>query len=615
MVFEVQQTGAMRPRARSVRWMLLWAGVCAAMGLLSLMVSDARPGQVIIWMANPVGAVALLRLQRSQWPAMLAALLVAVWAAHVAYAWGAGPEFQAWISPMTMAWRAGLDVPVHLLEMMLSAVMLDRIRALEHAGDRAAVQGMVLLRAALLPAALLAPLGGMVWVGAAIGDWQVLSLNWFVGHTIGTVATLPLALSVATKQPRVALAQVIDPLALAMLLGSVAVTLWAGTSLPKPFVIMVAPVVWMAMRSTLVATFAANLLVAASMAALIRYGVLLPPPTSSWWGDGLFYLSVLATLLPGLFLAVMSEGQRQALQVLADSESRARDLYFQTPAMLHSIDAQGRIVQVSKLWLDTLGYGEADVLGRHVADFMDPASARKAREVVIPAAVRDGRCDNIDYQLCRRDGTLCDVILSAIWEYDEAHQPVRSLAVLQDVTEKKRLEARSHFAEHDALTGLPNRVLLQDRLKMLCAHYSRHKGVFAVGFLDLDHFKEVNDNHGHDAGDLLLKEVARRLLGSLRAADTVCRLGGDEFVMIFSAVEGRTELQVLATKLMAAIAAPCVLGEGPDAPVVQVSGSLGLALCPEHGSEPQVLLTHADQAMYAAKRGGRNRYEFYRGAA
>jgi len=615
MVFEVQQTGAMRPRARSGRWMLLWAGVCAAMGLLSLMVSDARPGQVIIWMANPVGAVALLRLQRSQWPAMLAALFVAVWVTHMAYAWGAGPEFQAWISPTTMAWRAALDVPVHLLEMMLSAVMLDRIRALEHAGDRAAVQGVVLLRSALLPAAVLAPLGGLAWIGVAGGDWHVMALNWFVGHTIGTVAALPLALSVATKRPRVALEQVTEPMAMAMLFGSVAVTLWAGTSLPKPFVIMVAPVVWMAMRSTLVATFTANLLVAASMAALIRYGVLLPPPTSSWWGDALFYLSVLATLLPGLFLAVMSEGQRQALRILADSEARARDLYFQTPAMLHSIDAQGRIVQVSKLWLDTLGYGEADVLGRHVADFMDPASALKAREVVIPAAARDGRCDNIEYQLCRRDGTLCDVILSAIWEYDEAHQPVRSLAVLQDVTEKKRLEARSHFAEHDALTGLPNRVLLQDRLKMLCAHYSRHKGVFAIGFLDLDHFKEVNDNYGHESGDLLLKEVARRLQGTLRAADTVCRLGGDEFVMIFSAVEGRTELQALAAKLMAAIAAPCILGEGPDAPVVQVSGSLGMALFPEHGSEPQLLLTHADQAMYAAKRSGRNRCEFYRGTA
>jgi len=615
MVFEVMPSISLPPAERSGRWIALWAVVCGLAGLLSLMVSDARPGQVIIWLANPVGAVALLRLQRTQWPVMLAAMLVSLWTAHMVYAWGAGPELKYMTHPFSTLVHAGLDVPVHLLEMVLSTFMLSRIASLERAGEHAAVQAMVLLRAALLPAAMLAPLGGVAWLATVGGDWPLMTLNWFIGHVIGTVAAMPLALAVSTKRPRVALAQLTEPLALGMLFGCLAVTLWAGTSLPKPFVIMVVPMVWMAARTSLVAAFTANVLIAASMAALIRYGVLLPPPTSSWWGDALFYLSVLATLLPGLFLAVMSEGQRLALKVLAESEARAKDLYFQTPSMLHSIDANGRIVQVSKLWLDTLGYAESEAIGKHVAEFMTPVSARYAREVVIPAAARDGRCDNIEYQLCKRDGSLCDVLLSAIWEYDPDHKPVRSLAVLQDVTEKKRLEARSHFAEHDPLTGLPNRVLLQDRLKMLCAHHQRHAGVFAVGFLDLDHFKDINDTHGHEAGDLLLKEVARRLQTSLRAADTVCRLGGDEFVMLFSAVDARAELQTLAAKLMAAIAVPCKLGEGADAPVVEVSGSLGLAVFPANGVDPQSLLTHADQAMYAAKRGGRNRCEFYRNQA
>jgi diguanylate cyclase (GGDEF)-like protein/PAS domain S-box-containing protein len=615
MVFEVVPSGELQSGPRSGRWMALWAVVCGLAGLLSLMVSDARPGQVVIWLANPVGAVALLRLQRKQWPAMLAALLAAVWAAHMVYAWEAGLESKAASDLLSVALHAGLDVPVHLLEMLLSTYMLSRIVALERAGDQAAVQAIVLLRAALFPAAVLAPLGGLAWVVTLGGDWPSMVLNWFIGHTIGTVAVLPLALAVATKRPRLAWAQVTEPLALGMLFACLAVTLWAGTSLPKPFVVMVMPMVWMAARSTLVAAFTANVLIAASMAALIRHGVLLPPPTSSWWGDALFYLSVLATLLPGLFLAVMSEGQRLALKVLADSEVRAKDLYFQTPAMLHSIDAEGRIVQVSKLWLDTLGYAEGEVLGRHVTDFMTPASARMAKEVVIPQALRDGRCDNIEYQLIPRDGGVCDVILSAIWEYDSTGRPLRSLAVLEDVTEKKQLKARSHFAEHDPLTGLPNRVLLQDRLKMLCAHYHRHKGMFAVGFLDLDHFKNINDSHGHEAGDLLLREVARRLQASLRAADTVCRLGGDEFVMIYSSVDSLAELQALAAKLMATISEACRLGEGGDAPVVQISGSLGLAVFPANGADPQTLLTHADQAMYAAKRSGRNRCEFYRDGA
>lgn len=612
MASDVSLAAASGPRVRSVRWMAFWAGMCGMAALLSLLVSDARPGQVIIWLANPVGAVALLRLSRAQWPAMVAALILSVAAAHGVHGWLVSPGFLEVHNLMAAVWRTAAYTPVHVFEMLLSTLLLCHIKGLQRAGDHVVTMSKVLLRAGVIPVVAMAPVGGLASVLASGGEWHSVTLNWFVGHTIGTVAALPLALAVSHKRPGVALAQVMEPLALGLMLASVAVTLWAGTSLPKPFVIMAAPVLWMAVRSNLVATLAANALVAASMAALIRHGVLLPPPTSLWWGDALFYLSVLATLLPGLFLVVMSEGQRLALQVLAHNETRARDQYFRTPAMLHSIDAEGRIVQVSKLWLDTLGYTEAEVLGRHVTDFMTPAAARLAKEVVIPQALRDGRCDNIEYQLTTKDGGTCEVILSAIWEYDSGGQPLRSLAVLQDVTEKKRLKARSHFAEHDPLTGLPNRVLMQDRLKMLCAHYHRHQGVFAVGFLDLDHFKDINDNHGHDAGDLLLREVARRLQGSLRAADTVCRLGGDEFVMIFSTVDSLSELHALAAKLMAAISAPCRLGDGEDAPVVQVSGSLGLALFPAHGVDPQVLLTHADQAMYAAKRSGRNRCEVYR---
>lgn len=599
---------------RSAQWIALWAVACGFAGLLSLLVSDARPGQVTIWLANPLGALALLRLHRQQWPAMLAALLASLWTAKMMYLWAAGPALTGSHSLLSLVIDAGLDVPVHLAEMLLCTVMLSRIAQLARAGENVPVQANTLLRVALIPAAVLAPLGGWAWGITLKGDWYLMTLNWFIGSTIGAVAALPLTLAVYTKRPKLAWAQVSEPLALFMLFGSLAVALWAGTSLPQPFVLMVVPMVWMASRSKLVVALTANFFIAVSMAALIRHGVLLLPPSSQWWGDALFYLSVLATLLPGLFLAVMSEGQRQASAVLAASESRVRDLYFQTPAMLHSMDAEGRIVRVSKLWLFTLGYLERDVMGRQVTDFMAAASAMHFREVVISASLQNGRCDNIELQMCRRDGSLCDVILSAIWEYDTARNPTMCLAVLQDVTEKKRLEARSHFAEHDPLTGLPNRVLLQDRLKMLCAHHGRHGGVFAVGFLDLDHFKEINDVYGHDAGDVLLKEVASRLKASLRAADTVCRLGGDEFVMILSAVEVDQELLTLANKIMLAVAAPCTLGDSADAPCIEISGSLGLAVFPANGLDPQTLLTHADQAMYAAKHGGRNRCEIYSAA-
>ena len=154
-------------------------------------------------------------------------------------------------------------------------------------------------------------------------------------------------------------------------------------------------------------------------------------------------------------------------------------------------------------------------------------------------------------------------------------------------------------------------MLLQDRLERNCVRHARHGTHFAVGFLDLDHFKATNDHHGHEAGDRLLKEVARRLLTALRASDTVCRLAGDEFVLLISEVEEIPALENLAAKILVSVAQPYRLGESPQAPVVDVSASIGIALFPEHGHDPQTLMTHADQAMYAAKRSGRNRIAFY----
>lgn len=600
---------------RPVGWMLQWALLCALAAAVSLVLSDARPGQVLVWFANAFGAVALMQLPRRQWPAYLALVLLGMWAVHVAFALTPAARLLAGESGFYAAGASLVKVAAHVFEMVLAALWLTRLPSLRQAGESATAQAQVLLRGALLPAAVSAPLGGAVLSMAWDTEWQAASLNWVVGSTIGSVAMLPLVLLLATRGLVASVQRWVSPGHIGMVFVSVAVVLWAATSLPKPFVIMLAPMVWVAARSSLFNSMVVNAAIALVMTALIRVGVLLPPPSSTWWGDALYFISVLATLLPGLFLAVMSEGQRRATRVLAQSEARARSLYQATPAMLHSIDGGGRIVQVNRLWLDTLGYQESEVLGRHIADFMTPDSARYAREVVIPQAIHDGRCNNIDYQFRKRDGTACDVLLSAVWEFDAEHQPLRSLAVLQDVTEKKRLQARSHFAEHDALTGLPNRVLLHDRLRMLCAHHARHGGLFAVGFMDLDHFKDINDQYGHDAGDALLREVARRLQTALRAEDTVCRLGGDEFVLLLGGVTHAEELPPLMDKVMATLAGPLRLGTAAGAPEVQVSGSLGVAVYPGDGADLQTLLTHADQAMYTAKRSGRNRCAFYRPAA
>jgi diguanylate cyclase (GGDEF)-like protein len=183
-----------------------------------------------------------------------------------------------------------------------------------------------------------------------------------------------------------------------------------------------------------------------------------------------------------------------------------------------------------------------------------------------------------------------------------------AVMVFQDVTEARALTQRlAYLAHHDSLTDLPNRVLFQDRVHQACQFGLRHRNCFAVVFMDLDHFKHVNDSLGHAVGDELLKTVARRLTGTLRGSDTVCRLGGDEFVMLLSEIGGADDVGEVAKKVLREVALPCTL-EGTE---VNVGISLGIAMFPDDGEDPDTLMKHADAAMYRSKREGRNRYQFF----
>ena len=159
-------------------------------------------------------------------------------------------------------------------------------------------------------------------------------------------------------------------------------------------------------------------------------------------------------------------------------------------------------------------------------------------------------------------------------------------------------------ALHDALTGLPNRLLLGDRLKQAIAGAERSGHVFALAYLDLNGFKQINDNHGHDAGDEVLKAVAARLQTGLRASDTVARLGGDEFVVLLTPTEAPAEAEPVLNRLLDGLMQPITLGSGVQ---VAVGSSLGLAHFPVDGGTPDALMRHADEAMFANKRAARAR--------
>jgi diguanylate cyclase (GGDEF)-like protein/PAS domain S-box-containing protein len=177
-----------------------------------------------------------------------------------------------------------------------------------------------------------------------------------------------------------------------------------------------------------------------------------------------------------------------------------------------------------------------------------------------------------------------------------------------EIAERKQAEERArHLADHDALTGLPNRRLLEDRLTQALALSYRNRQQTAVMFIDLDRFKTINDSLGHSIGDLLLKEIAQRLVKQLRIGDTICRIGGDEFVVVLPEVKRSSDVAQVAQKVIEQLSQPVLIEERE----LTVTPSIGIAVFPEDGRDAETLIRNADAAMYHAKEMGRANYQFF----
>jgi diguanylate cyclase (GGDEF)-like protein len=177
-----------------------------------------------------------------------------------------------------------------------------------------------------------------------------------------------------------------------------------------------------------------------------------------------------------------------------------------------------------------------------------------------------------------------------------------------DITERKDIEEHmQHLAQYDALTHLPNRALFNDRLKQAMSVAQRNKSRLALMFIDLDKFKPVNDTYGHGVGDLLLKEVALRIQDCLRESDTAARIGGDEFVVLLPAIETKQDASKVGAKILYTLNQPFALAGH----VLGISGSIGVAVYPEHGKDEKLLVKSADIAMYHAKKNGRNNVKIF----
>ena len=298
-----------------------------------------------------------------------------------------------------------------------------------------------------------------------------------------------------------------------------------------------------------------------------------------------------------------SEEARQREQRLAGVLSTVMDAII-------TIDADGLIQTINARAESMFGYDKKDMLGHHI-NMMLPTEYHDHHAKCVSDSYKIDEKSTygvaIEMEGQTRQGQLFPIELSVT----ELHEGRRRLFtwVIRDITDRKKAQAKiEHMAHHDALTGLPNRNFFNDLMKRAIHRCARTKHLLAVMFVDLDKFKPVNDILGHDAGDAVLKAVAKRMASHVRLSDTVARIGGDEFVAILENIDHAESAAIVAQKIITSLTEPVEVADGQKA---QIGASIGISIFPDDGTTADELIKAADQAMYAVKAAGRNNFKFY----
>jgi diguanylate cyclase (GGDEF)-like protein/PAS domain S-box-containing protein len=279
-------------------------------------------------------------------------------------------------------------------------------------------------------------------------------------------------------------------------------------------------------------------------------------------------------------------------------------------------NVHGKVTYLNRKAEEMTGWRREEARGRPMADVLQliesvggPAVGNAVGIAMQEDQATKETADRTNYILVRRDGFECGIERKVTPIQDQDGNVTGAVVAFHDVSaaQAKSLEM-SHLAQHDALTDLPNRVLFNDRLTQAVALAERQSKQLAVMFVDLDHFKKINDSLGHDVGDKLLQSVAGRLIACVRRSDTVSRLGGDEFVVLLAQVEHAEDAAYSARKILRALAAPHII----DNKSLDINVSIGVSTYPSDGQDAEALMNRADNAMYEAKEHGRNNYQFFR---
>lgn len=550
----------------------------------------------IMWLPGGLGLAVLLMLGRRYWPFIFAG-------ATLAGLWVGDPLW----SSLTIA--GGNTLESLCIAGLLTGRWHDFDPQLNKAGDF--LHLIIATMAGALISALVGPMTLLALDFIDTGDLPGQIVQWWQSDVLGIIVAAPLLL-VWRQFPRDWFAG-IRRSAETLLFLAVSVTLiqinfmdWFhdGFGLYTSGHWMYLLIIWAALRfdrqgTTLILTLIA---VSALQGALHEKGIFARDIQLTGL-QNFWFFQALVTFV-GVLLVLNLNARR-----LAEQELQLAALVYQNSSEAMMItDADNRIISVNPAFTHCTGYSAAEVVGRNPRILSSGRQSQAFYQAMWHALNTTGRWEGEIYNRRKNADTYVEwVIINTV--FNEKHEVQKRVALFYDITEKKKSEELIWFqANYDPLTELPNRRLLADRLQQELIKAQRDKTVLALLFVDLDHFKDVNDSLGHEIGDALLIEAAKRLSHGLRKSDTVARLGGDEFTIIVTDLNDCGDMSGnIARSIIASLEQPFELNGNS----LYVSASIGIALYPTDAENYEDLLRYADQAMYAAKNKGRNGYCYF----